>query len=119
MSKTVSFVARDELAEWLEQRAESEMKSISAVCQDIVAEEYKRQQSDGTSKAEQNHSEAAGDALERNPDAWYRPNSAKHDFAVRSPDGDETKYYKTREGAVKRVLRWYEGLSRQEANNAV
>jgi predicted transcriptional regulator len=43
MSKTVSFVARDELAEWLEQRAEDRMKSISAVCQDIVAAEYRRQ----------------------------------------------------------------------------
>jgi len=43
MSKTVSFVARDELAEWLELRAERQMKSISAVCQDIVAAEYRRQ----------------------------------------------------------------------------
>ena len=43
MSKTVSFVARDELAEWLEQRAEDRMKSISAICQDIVAAEYRRQ----------------------------------------------------------------------------
>jgi len=43
MSKTVSFVARDELAEWLEQQAEDRMKSISAVCQDIVAAEYRRQ----------------------------------------------------------------------------
>jgi predicted transcriptional regulator len=43
MSETISFVARDELAEWLEQRAEDRMKSISAICQDIVAAEYRRQ----------------------------------------------------------------------------
>lgn len=39
----MSFVARDKLADWLEQRAEEEMKSVSAVCQDIVAAEYRRQ----------------------------------------------------------------------------
>lgn len=43
MGTTVSFVARDELAEWLESRAEEEMKSVSAVCQDIIAAEYRRQ----------------------------------------------------------------------------
>ena len=42
MTKTVSFVARDELAEWLEQEAEDQMTSISAVCQQVVAEEYRR-----------------------------------------------------------------------------
>lgn len=115
MSKTVSFVARDELAEWLEQRAEAEMKSISAVCQDIVAAEYRRQESSNTSKGGetadkggQNQSE--GGALERHPDAWYRPDG-KYNFAVRAPDSmdESTKYYKTRDGAEARVLRWYEG----------
>lgn len=53
MSKTVSFVARDELAEWLEQRAEDRMKSISAVCQDIVAAEYRRQHEAETAKPDQ------------------------------------------------------------------
>lgn len=43
MSQTVSFVARDELAEWLEERAEREMKSVSGICQDIVAAEYRRE----------------------------------------------------------------------------
>jgi predicted transcriptional regulator len=53
MSRTVSFVARDELADWLEQRAESRMKSISAVCQDIVAAEYRRQQEEQASIGDQ------------------------------------------------------------------
>ena len=43
MRKTVSFVARDELAQWLEQRADARMKSVSSICQDIVAREYRRQ----------------------------------------------------------------------------
>jgi len=59
MGKTVSFVARDELAEWLEERAEAEMKSISAVCQDIVAAEYRRQHRGGASKTGQTGFEAA------------------------------------------------------------
>lgn len=53
MSKTVSFVVRDELAEWLEQRAEERMKSISAVCQDIVASEYRREREGETGKVGQ------------------------------------------------------------------
>jgi hypothetical protein len=53
MSKTVSFVARDELAEWLEQRADAQMKSISAVCQDIVAAEYRREEGSQTAKPDQ------------------------------------------------------------------
>jgi len=43
MSKTVSFVARDELAEWLESQADAEMKTVSSFVQDRVAAEYRRQ----------------------------------------------------------------------------
>ena len=53
MSKTVSFVAKDELAEWLERRAEERMKSVSAVCQDIVAAEYRRERDRKTVKPDQ------------------------------------------------------------------
>jgi hypothetical protein len=62
MSKTVSFVARDELAEWLEQRADDRMKSISAVCQDIVAAEYRRQRDAEPPKSGQTQDDGA-DAL--------------------------------------------------------
>ncbi|WP_353635669.1 hypothetical protein ABSL23_17430 (plasmid) [Halobacterium sp. NMX12-1] len=68
MGQTVSFVARDELAEWLESRADEEMKSVSAVCQDIVAAEYRRQNPVDTGKGgetEADESEAdEPDALE-------------------------------------------------------
>lgn len=63
MSKTVSFVARDELAEWLESLADAEMKSISAVCQDIVAAEYRRQEGAETAKPDQTQDDVP-DALE-------------------------------------------------------
>jgi len=113
MSKTVSFVARDELAQWLEQRAEKQMKSISAVCQDIVAAEYRRQASSDTSKGGENtgkteQTQSEEDALDRHPDAWYRPDG-KYAFAVRHPSESDRKYYKTRDGAATRIRRWYEG----------
>lgn len=113
MSETISFVARDELAEWLESRADEEMKSVSAVCQDIVAAECRRQMGSETSKsddtgAEEQSSPAGGDALDRHPDAWYRPDG-KYDFAVRHPEKEQRKYYKTRDGAGARIRRWYEG----------
>jgi len=53
MGRTVSFVARDELADWIEQRADERMKSISAVCQDIVAAEYRRQEKEQASIGDQ------------------------------------------------------------------
>ena len=71
MSETVSFVARDELAEWLEQRAEDRMKSISAVCQDIVAAEYRRQDEeqasvDGQTQDDGSQTDDGAEALESN-----------------------------------------------------
>jgi alkanesulfonate monooxygenase SsuD/methylene tetrahydromethanopterin reductase-like flavin-dependent oxidoreductase (luciferase family) len=59
MSQTVSFVARDELAEWLDRRAEERMKSISAVCQDIVAAEYRRERAAEADKPDQSGDDGA------------------------------------------------------------
>jgi len=81
MSKTVSFVARDELAEWLESQADERMKSISAVCQDIVAAEYRRQQGSETAKPDQSGDE------ERKPlqsDTEFRFASKREADAVRT-----------------------------------
>ena len=83
MSKTVSFVARDELAEWLEQRAEDRMKSISAVCQDIVAAEYRRQDEEQASIDGQTQDDGA-DALE---------SDTRFDFATkREADAVRTQF---------------------------
>jgi predicted transcriptional regulator len=83
MSKTVSFVARDELAEWLERRAEDRMKSISAVCQDIVAAEYRRQDEEQASIGGQTQDDGA-DALE---------SDTRFDFATkREADAVRTQF---------------------------
>ena len=74
MTKTVSFVAKDELAEWLEQEAEDQMTSISAVCQQMVAKEYRRRQ----------EKEDVGDEIERTGHATS--------FEMRSqPDANEVR----------------------------
>lgn len=115
MGETVSFVAREELAEWLEKRAEAEMKTVSSLVQDIVAEEYHRQRENSPSEGDDDGPDVGSDTgesndpMERHPDVWYVPDSDKYDFAVRHPsDGDATEYYKTADGARKRILRWYE-----------
>ena len=83
MSRTVSFVARDELADWLEQRAEDRMKSISAVCQDIVAAEYRRQDEKQASIGGQTQDDGA-DALE---------SDTRFDFATkREADAVRTQF---------------------------
>jgi len=83
MSKTVSFVARDELAEWLEQRADDRMKSISAVCQDIVAAEYRRQKEAETAKPDQTQDDGV-EALE---------SDTRFDFATkREADAVRTQF---------------------------
>lgn len=117
MGETVSFVAREELAEWLEKRAEEEMKTVSSLVQDIVAEEYHRQSENAGSQGGNDGADVGSDTgddndpMERHPDVWYHPNSDKYDYAVRHPeDGDKTEYYKTKKGARSRILKWYEGV---------
>jgi hypothetical protein len=102
------------------------MTTKSAVAQMIVAE-YARDVSNdpatsntAVTPSEARESGSAGvnesnqSVFDRNPDAWYEPDSYKHNFAVYVPDDagvtDEgkTRYYKTRDGAAKALQRWYE-----------
>jgi len=115
MSETVSFVAREELAEWLESRADAEMKTVSSLVQDIVAEDYRRKAGEETPKGGNGEpAEEPEDVFDRNPKAWYHPNSQKHDYAVSVPadegvhDEGKTRYYKTKHGAAEALKRWYE-----------
>jgi len=115
MSKTVSFVAREELAEWLESRADAEMKTISSVVQDIVAKEYRAQNGIDTDKP---GGESSGPLDEppftNHPKAWYEPNTKDPDeiVALRVPESagisEDRRYYKTYDGAAKAIKRWYE-----------
>ena len=108
MSKTVSFVAREELSEWLESRADEQMKTISSVVQDIVAEKYREEEA-GSSGLTEAGSAGVSDPLEKHPEAWRElAEKYKNSYAVEHPTKDNsTKYYKTRDGAANRIRRWY------------
>jgi predicted transcriptional regulator len=106
MSKTVSFVARDELADWLERRAEEQMKSISAVCQDIVAAEYRRQQQDDGDKTGQTQIDAdQSDDPEREAlkaetefefESKAKADGARADFSEYLSENDDKRFKQVR-----------------------
>jgi hypothetical protein len=105
MSKTISFVASDELAEFLEEQAEQRMTTISSTAQMLLAEKAREMGGvSGESKPASDPSE--GGVFDRFSEKWYRPDG-KYSYAVRLPSGN-TKYYKTRHGAAKRLKRHYE-----------
>jgi polyphosphate kinase len=45
--------------------------------------------------------------FEAHPDRWYRPDSERYEWAVRTSDG-ERRYFETREGAAERLRTEYE-----------
>lgn len=115
MSKTVSFVARDDLAVWLESRADEEMKTVSSVVQDIVAKEYRAQSREDAGKGGGESSDPLDEPpFSNHPNAWYEPSTSDPDeiVAVRTPDSaavnGDRRYYKTYPGAAKAIRRWYE-----------
>jgi len=119
--KTISFVATDQLADWLEKESERRMTSVSSTVQQLLAEKYRSESSEET--ADQSTSEAVdsteppdeGDAspLDAHPDGWYEPRG-EYNYAVYVPsdadiyDAGETRYYKTKRGAAEALRRWYE-----------
>lgn len=116
MSKTISFVATDKLAEWLEEESERRMTTISSTAQQLLAEKYREEQGEENSSTrevsessieESREDDPEPDVFERHPDAWYEPASEKHDFAVYTQEGGR-KYYKTRRGAAQRLKTEYE-----------
>jgi len=119
MSKTISFVASDELAEFLENEAERRYTTVSSTAQMLLAEKVREMQGeDGGAEAGKpasaGDSATEGDVFERHPEKWYRPDSQKYDYAVPVPessgvtDAGKNRYYKTRSGAGKALKRWYE-----------
>ena len=109
MSRTVSFRCSEDLDEFLEREAERRMTTKSTVAQMLVAQKAQEIQGGDASKGDEDPVNTVdGDALDRHPDAWYRPDGESK-FAVRDPEGSNIKYYKTREGADARIRRWYEG----------
>jgi predicted transcriptional regulator len=132
MSRTVSFRCSEELDELLEQEAEERMTTKSTVAQMIVAQHFKNQESESEKKDESEASpetengasetdvseEQGGQGdlseseqiLENHSDKWYEPDGKKNDYAVEAPEGDhnDRRYYRSAEGAAKRLKEWYE-----------
>jgi len=118
MSRTVSFRASEGLDEFLEQEAERRMTTKSTVAQMLLAERVRELQEEraGGGEAEQPESgqpDQSGSGLpnvfDRHDDHWYRPDSEENEFAVRLPGDGETKYYKTQDGAAKRLRDEFDG----------
>lgn len=123
MAKTISFVATDKLAEWIEEESERRMTTVSSTAQQLLAEKYREEQAQEEggegdrpdSKCSEPEEEGASesgkseepDIFERHPEAWYKPKSQQHDYAVYLSDGDR-KYYKTKRGAADRLQQEYE-----------
>ena len=118
MSKTISFVASDELAEYLEEESERRMTTVSSTAQMLLAEKARETGGVPTESRESTAGPSDGTQWEsisdECPDGWYEPDSLKHDFAVEVPedadvsDSGDVRYYKTERGAAKGLSRWYE-----------
>jgi len=115
-SKTVSFVAREELAEWLEEKADRQMTTISSTVQQILADKYREEQEnvgaseEDPSQAQQELGESGDDApddpLERWDEHWYHPNGDRYEYAVRRPE-KQSLYHRTADGARNALQRVY------------
>jgi predicted transcriptional regulator len=128
MSRTVSFRCSEELDKLLEEEAERRMTTKSTVAQMIVAEHFRgktEQPAEETEDSEENGEnedatteEVGGESelseneklLDKHSGHWYEPDGKKNNYAVEPPEGSDGKrrYYKSQEGAAKRLAEWYE-----------
>lgn len=107
--KTISFVATEELADWLESQAKERMTTVSSASQQLLVEKYQEQWNDQSGGGGSVAQSGEGDVFDRHPSKWAVPDSQKHSYRVENPDPDgRARYYKTREGAEKRLKEWYE-----------
>lgn len=118
-SKTISFVAKGDLVEWLEEESEKRMTSMSSTVQQLLAEKYREEtgereqkkitetedsgDSETTEERESDHGgkEYDFEVIGEYEDEWYEPNSSENNYAIK--DGDETYYYKTQRGLANRL----------------
>jgi hypothetical protein len=125
MSKTISFVASDQLAEFLERESKKRMTTVSSTAQQLLAEKYREDhageeaaavedETNGTTTDEERPDTGDSDlpaVFDRQADHWYIPDSEQdYIIAVRMPEDANTgrKYFKTVNGAAKRLRREYE-----------
>lgn len=118
MSRTVSFRASEELDDFLEEEAERRMTTKSTVAQMLIAERVKmlKEDRDGqttlgqsvpSSSDDENQKSGLPEVFQKHSEHWYEPDSKQHEYAVRLPNG-ERKYYKTQDGAAKRLRSEYQ-----------
>ncbi|RLM57011.1 polyphosphate kinase 1 [Halobellus sp. Atlit-31R] len=68
----------------------------------------------GVDAASSDRADAVDGVFERYADRWYRPDSETYEWTVRTADG-ERRYFKTREGARRRLRAEYEGGATADA----
>jgi hypothetical protein len=122
MSKTISFVASDELAKYLEEESERRLTTVSSTAQMLLAEKV-REMGDVSAESEEfdsggSNGDAHGTPQRRaifdESNGWYEPDSDKYNFAVRVPEDADVsdrgglRYYKTEDEAAKAITRWHE-----------
>lgn len=105
MSKTISFVATDELAEWIEGESHRRMTTVSSAAQQLLAETYRAEQ---------------GGALESESLFVFKTKSAaetaRQQFAEYLSDDDDGRLKEVRiaqgapQGAVDELERWAESV---------
>jgi len=114
--KTISFVATEKLAEWIEQQADERMTTVSSAAQQLLAEKYREEQeSDGRAegRADTSKDGSAGaeddqpEALKRHSDKWWTPESDVRNYGVREKDGGR-RYFKTAERAASYLQETYD-----------
>lgn len=115
VSKVVSFRASEELDEFLEQVAQERMTTKSTVAQMLVAERAQQlREEGGSTELEPEEDQTTIDesglpaVFDRHEEKWYRPDSSKgNKFAVDCAD-DRRRYFKSTDGAAKRLRKDYE-----------
>lgn len=106
----ITFVATDELAEFLEYEAEQRLATVSSTAQQLLVESFLR---DHATNESTRAIDSQLDLLHRHSDKIdYRGIDAKHPYRVELPEriewGRKYEYYDDREAAAKALKRWYE-----------
>lgn len=104
--KTISFVATEELADWLELEAENRMTTVSSAAQQLLVEKYRSAKVEGASSSSAEVEPSDEEILASHSSRWAVPDSDTYEYRVEKPDGDR-RYYKTRRGAVDALRRFY------------
>jgi len=131
MPEAVSFVASDELLEWLRAEADRRALTVPATVQALLVERYRGHEmtgpaeaaeadaGDGTASPPDPEDDLAAladevasqgvntDALDRHPGAWTMVDrGGERYYAVDLPDGDR-RFHSTRSGAAETVAEAY------------